>query len=234
MRFQVTSKLIRPNSWITQTVRQRIPNCWARNGKSTSAESAATDARNALYFRAFQNSELLSAKAMFNVEKCVLWHCWKGNLTCKIMWHWNIQENWLNERHFILIKWVKYVSSRKAVMLLCRVVLTEWTCVMCMMHADVLLTVSCMSAGRSLLTPTRIYVGSTLSVMRSGLVKAAAHITGGGLPGNIVRVLPDSVAVHLDASLWTMPPVFGWISHMVSVCIAYLLDSLLLYLLFHC
>ena len=46
MRFQVTSKLIRPNSWITQTVRQRIPNCWARNGESTSAESAATDARN--------------------------------------------------------------------------------------------------------------------------------------------------------------------------------------------
>ena len=46
MRFQVRSKLIRPNSWITQTVRQRIPNCWARNGESTSAESAATDARN--------------------------------------------------------------------------------------------------------------------------------------------------------------------------------------------
>ena len=46
MRFQVTSKLIRPNSWITQTVRQRIPNCWAHNGESTSAESAATDALN--------------------------------------------------------------------------------------------------------------------------------------------------------------------------------------------
>ena len=45
MRFQVTSKLIRPNSWIAQTVRQRIPNCWARNGESTSAESAATDGR---------------------------------------------------------------------------------------------------------------------------------------------------------------------------------------------
>ena len=46
MRFQVTSKLIRPNSWITQTVRQRIPNCWARNGESMGAESAATDAWN--------------------------------------------------------------------------------------------------------------------------------------------------------------------------------------------
>ena len=54
-----------------------------------------------------------------------------------------------------------------------------------------------------------------LGVLRSGLVKAAAHITGGGLPGNIVRVLPDSVAVRLDASSWKVPPVFGWISHAV-------------------
>ena len=46
MRFKVTSKLIRPNSWITQTGRQRIPNCWARNGESTSTQSAATDAWN--------------------------------------------------------------------------------------------------------------------------------------------------------------------------------------------
>ena len=46
MRFQVASKLIRPNSWIMQTVRQRIPNCWARNGESTSAKSAAMDAWN--------------------------------------------------------------------------------------------------------------------------------------------------------------------------------------------
>jgi len=73
------------------------------------------------------------------------------------------------------------------------------------------------SAGRSLLTPTRIYVESTLSVLRSGLVKAAAHITGGGLPGNIVRVLPQSqsLGVHVDASRWSIPPVFGWISHVV-------------------
>ena len=47
MRFQVTSKLTEQNnSWITQTVKQRIPNCWARNGESTSTESAATDAWN--------------------------------------------------------------------------------------------------------------------------------------------------------------------------------------------
>lgn len=47
-------------------------------------------------------------------------------------------------------------------------------------------------------------------------MKAAAHITGGGLPGNIVRVLPDSVAIDVDASSWTIPPVFGWISTVVT------------------
>ena len=39
MRFQVTSKLIRPNSWITQTVRQRIPNCWARECRTNSIDT---------------------------------------------------------------------------------------------------------------------------------------------------------------------------------------------------
>ena len=52
-------------------------------------------------------------------------------------------------------------------------------------------------------------------MLRSGLVKAAAHITGGGIPGNVIRVVPDSMAVFVDASSWTVPPVFGWISQMV-------------------
>lgn len=87
------------------------------------------------------------------------------------------------------------------------------------------------------MTPTKIYVSSTLSVLRSGLVKAAAHITGGGLPANIVRVLPDSLAVHLDASSWTVPPVFGWISQMVFLCYnvhAYAVDSSLYQLIDSC
>jgi len=46
MRFQVAPKLIRPNSWITQTVRQGIPNCWACNGESTSAEAGQLDKQN--------------------------------------------------------------------------------------------------------------------------------------------------------------------------------------------
>ena len=44
---------------------------------------------------------------------------------------------------------------------------------------------------QALMTPTRIYVRSVLALHRAGLLKAAAHITGGGLPGNLPRVLPD-------------------------------------------
>ena len=47
------------------------------------------------------------------------------------------------------------------------------------------------SLGQALMTPTRIYVRPLLALHRAGLLKAAAHITGGGLPGNLPRVLPD-------------------------------------------
>ncbi|CAO3452620.1 Phosphoribosylformylglycinamidine cyclo-ligase (EC 6.3.3.1) [Azospirillum argentinense] len=65
--------------------------------------------------------------------------------------------------------------------------------------------------GEALLTPTRIYVKSTLAAVRAGTVRAMAHITGGGLIENIPRVLPDGLGVTLDASAWPLPPVFHWL-----------------------
>jgi phosphoribosylformylglycinamidine cyclo-ligase len=66
--------------------------------------------------------------------------------------------------------------------------------------------------GEALLVPTRIYVRSLLAVHRAGLLKAAAHITGGGLPGNFPRVLPEETLAVLDAARWTLPPVFAWLA----------------------
>ncbi|XP_013393591.1 trifunctional purine biosynthetic protein adenosine-3 [Lingula anatina] len=65
--------------------------------------------------------------------------------------------------------------------------------------------------GESLLIPTRIYSKTVLPSLRSGKVKAFAHITGGGLIENIPRVLPSKKGVQLCAGNWDLPPVFSWI-----------------------
>ncbi|WP_395675341.1 phosphoribosylformylglycinamidine cyclo-ligase [Inquilinus sp.] len=67
------------------------------------------------------------------------------------------------------------------------------------------------TVGEAFLTPTRIYVKSTLAAIRAGGVHALAHITGGGLTENIPRVLPDGLGVALDAGAWPLSPVFRWL-----------------------
>jgi phosphoribosylformylglycinamidine cyclo-ligase len=65
----------------------------------------------------------------------------------------------------------------------------------------------------ALLTPTRIYVKPLLAAIReTGAVKALAHITGGGLPENLPRVLPGTLAAEIDLASITVPPVFGWLA----------------------
>ncbi len=66
--------------------------------------------------------------------------------------------------------------------------------------------------GAALLAPTRLYVRPVLALARAGLLKAAAHITGGGLPGNLPRVLPAGVVAALDPDGWQPPAVFGWLA----------------------
>jgi phosphoribosylformylglycinamidine cyclo-ligase len=69
------------------------------------------------------------------------------------------------------------------------------------------------SLGAALLTPTRIYVKSLLALLRkTDALKALAHITGGGFPENIPRVLPKDLAVRLDLDAIRPPPVFGWLA----------------------
>ncbi|HEY9039720.1 MAG TPA: phosphoribosylformylglycinamidine cyclo-ligase [Roseovarius sp.] len=65
--------------------------------------------------------------------------------------------------------------------------------------------------GAALLTPTRLYVKSALSAIRSGGVHALAHITGGGLTENLPRVLPEGLGADIDLGAWPLPGVFGWL-----------------------
>ncbi len=65
----------------------------------------------------------------------------------------------------------------------------------------------------ALLTPTRIYVKPLLAAIRAGIgIKALAHITGGGFIDNIPRVLPETLAAHVDLHAIAPPLVFGWLS----------------------
>ncbi|WP_108817464.1 phosphoribosylformylglycinamidine cyclo-ligase [Pseudovibrio sp. Alg231-02] len=67
--------------------------------------------------------------------------------------------------------------------------------------------------GEALMEPTRIYVKPLLAAIKeTNGIKALAHITGGGLPENLPRVLPDELAARIDLSAISSPAVFGWLS----------------------
>jgi phosphoribosylformylglycinamidine cyclo-ligase len=64
----------------------------------------------------------------------------------------------------------------------------------------------------ALMAPTTIYVKPMLELLKSSVpVHGMAHITGGGLKENIIRVVPDGLGLHLDASAIVLPPVFDWL-----------------------
>ncbi len=67
------------------------------------------------------------------------------------------------------------------------------------------------SLGEALLKPTAIYVEPVLALVRSEHARALAHITGGGLVGNLPRILSPDHAIRVDPSAWPFPPAFQWI-----------------------
>jgi phosphoribosylformylglycinamidine cyclo-ligase len=62
-----------------------------------------------------------------------------------------------------------------------------------------------------LLPPTRLYLDEARALRARADVKALAHVTGGGIAGNLARVLPEGVGAEIDPNAWERPPVFAWL-----------------------
>jgi phosphoribosylformylglycinamidine cyclo-ligase len=72
----------------------------------------------------------------------------------------------------------------------------------------------------ALLRPTKIYARAVRPLLDRVDVRALSHITGGGLPGNVPRVLPEGIGVALDPSTWALPPIFDLIAKHGDVSLA--------------
>ncbi|MCU7844176.1 MAG: phosphoribosylformylglycinamidine cyclo-ligase [Candidatus Thiodiazotropha sp. (ex Monitilora ramsayi)] len=79
--------------------------------------------------------------------------------------------------------------------------------------------------GDALLEPTRIYVKSLLELMKKVEIHALAHITGGGLPENLPRVLPENCKAVIDSDSWQLPEVFAWLQSQGGVANSELLRT---------
>ncbi len=69
----------------------------------------------------------------------------------------------------------------------------------------------------ALMAPTRIYVKPLLALLKTLPVGGMAHITGGGLTGNVPRILPTGTAAQIDSGRWSLPPLFGWLQQQGGV-----------------
>jgi len=70
--------------------------------------------------------------------------------------------------------------------------------------------------GEDLLAPTRLYLDDVRRLREKVDIRGLAHITGGGILGNVSRILPENLGAELDWSSWTRPPVFGWLARHVE------------------
>ncbi|SBT09805.1 phosphoribosylaminoimidazole synthetase [Candidatus Accumulibacter aalborgensis] len=69
----------------------------------------------------------------------------------------------------------------------------------------------------AIMAPTRIYVRPLLALMQALPVKGMAHITGGGLTGNVPRILPPHVKAEIAQAAWPRPSLFAWLQHQGGV-----------------
>jgi phosphoribosylformylglycinamidine cyclo-ligase len=70
--------------------------------------------------------------------------------------------------------------------------------------------------GDDLLAPTRLYLDDVRVLRRDTDVRALAHVTGGGIEGNLSRVLPDGLRAEIDWASWERPEVFEWLGRHVD------------------
>jgi phosphoribosylaminoimidazole synthetase len=70
---------------------------------------------------------------------------------------------------------------------------------------------------QALMEPTRIYVKPVLPLMKDGLIKGAAHITGGGLIENPPRCIAEGLQASFDWDAWPMPHVFQWLGEVGGI-----------------
>jgi phosphoribosylformylglycinamidine cyclo-ligase len=82
-------------------------------------------------------------------------------------------------------------------------------------RAKLALTDELPGCGRSvadeLLEPTKIYSELILNLLKEIRISGMCHVTGGGIPGNLPRILPQGVQARLERGSWEMPPVFGFL-----------------------
>jgi phosphoribosylaminoimidazole synthetase len=70
--------------------------------------------------------------------------------------------------------------------------------------------------GAALLEPHRSYLNVLGPVIDGGMIKALAHITGGGLPENLPRVLPDGIDARIRLGSWPVPPLFQLVRELAT------------------
>src|SRR6202011_3662257 len=79
--------------------------------------------------------------------------------------------------------------------------------------------------GAELLKPHLCYVSALKNIVARGGVSALAHITGGGIPGNLPRGLPSDFTAQIDLSSWPVPPIFKYLAKVGRIDVNELLHA---------